>query len=246
MTMPNFLIVGAPKAGTSSIYAYLKQHPDVYMSPVKEPHFFMLDNKKAAFQGPGDSDRFKSAVHRLEDYQRLFDGVRDEVAIGEASTTYLGSHVAAAQIKRCLPNAKIIAILRHPVDAAYASFLHLARDGDELQKSFSAALQAEKERIEMNWDPIWHHTKRGFYYSQVERYYQLFGKEQVKVYLYENFKQNPQSILQDMFAFLGVDKAFVPNMSTKYNVSKMPRSVALNRLLLKPNPFKKTVSSYCR
>ncbi len=241
MTMPNFLIIGAPKAGTSSIYAYLRQHPEVYMSPVKEPHFFMLNNQKADFQGPGDSDRFQLAVHRLEDYQRLFDGAQDEIAIGEASTTYLSSRTAADQIKRCIPNAKIIAILRNPVDAAYASFLHLVRDGDELQKSFSAALQAEKGRVEMNWDPIWHHTQRGFYYAQVERYYRLFGREQVKVYIYEDFKRNPQAAIRDMFTFLGVDEDFVPDTSTKYNVSKMPKSLALNRLLLKSNPLKETV-----
>ena len=242
--MPNFLIIGAPKAGTSSLYAYLKQHPEIYMSPIKEPHFFMLENKEINFRGPGDKERFKFAVHRIEDYQKLFAGVKNEIAVGEASTTYLGSERAPERIKQYIPDVKLIAVLRNPVDAAYASFLHLLRDGDEFIDDFSMALQAEQERIQKNWGLIWHYQQRNFYYAQVKRYFEIFNKEQIKIYIYEEFKENPRSVLYEIFDFLGVDPSFKSDISSKHNVSAMPKSMMLNRILAKPNPIKDTTKLF--
>lgn len=243
MTMPNFLMIGAPKAGTSSIYYYLKQHPQIYMSPEKEPHFFALENQNVEFKGPGDQQRFRNAVTRLEDYQKLFESVSGEIAIGEASTTYLSSATAANRIKHYLPHAKLIAILRNPVDAAYASFLHLIRDGDETITNFAMALQAEENRFAQNWEGIWHYKRRGFYYAQIKRYFELFEKEQLRIYRYEDFKANSTRVLQDIFQFLEVDDQFTPDQSAQYNVSGMPKSSTLNQLLVKPNPLKSVVTS---
>lgn len=239
--MPNFLIIGAPKAGTSSLYAYLKQHPEIYMSSVKEPHFFMLDGREVDFQGPGDRIRFSSAVYQLEDYQKLFEGASNEIAIGEASTTYLGSDKAAYHIKQHIPDVKLIAILRNPIDAAYASFLHLMRDGDESINIFSLALQAEQERIKNNWGLMWRYQQKGFYSQQVKRYLELFERSQIRIYLYEEFKEEPRKVLFDIFSFLNVDPSFDPNMSLKHNVSAMPKSMMMNKILAKPNPIKDTL-----
>lgn len=241
MILPNFLIIGAPKAGTSALYAYLKQHREIYMSPVKEPHFFMLDDKKVDFQGPGDQERFKAAVHRIEDYYRLFEDVTDEIAIGEASTTYLGSVQASERIKRSIPDVKLIVILRNPVDAAFASFLHLVRDGDESLNDFSKALQAEQDRTQKNWGLIWRYQQRGFYYKQLNQYFKLFDKEQIKVYIYEEFREEPHTILKDIFIFLGVSPSFKPDISSRHNVSGMPKSFLINKLLAKKNPLKDSV-----
>ncbi|MEM8777528.1 MAG: sulfotransferase [Cyanobacteria bacterium P01_G01_bin.49] len=238
MKLPNFLIIGAPKAGTSSLYAYLNQHPEIYMSPIKEPHFFMLNDEKANFQGPGDQVRFKLSVHQLEEYKKLFEGSKNEIAIGEASTTYLGSNTAPERIKYYIPDVKLIAILRNPVDAAYASFMHLVRDGDESLKDFELALQAEEKRLKMNWDPLWHYTRRGFYYLQVNRYFETFNRDQIKIYIYEDFKKNPNFILKDIFQFLNVNENFLIDMSKKYNISGIPKSRVLNSILLKDNKFK--------
>ena len=237
MTLPNFLIIGAPKAGTSSLYSYLKQHPQIYMSPEKEPHFFGLENREIDFQGPGDLERYRNAVTQFEDYLKLFDGVTNEVAIGEASTSYLSNSQAPEKIKHYLPRVKLIAVLRNPVDAAYASFLHLLRDGDETITDFSLALQQEEARIKDNWEGIWHYRQRGLYYEQLKRYFELFDRKQLKIYLYEDFKNNSQFVLQDIFEFLNVE-SFVPNVSQKYNVSGMPKNQLLNRLISKPNILK--------
>ena len=244
MTMPNFLIIGAPKAGTSSIYAYLKQHPDVYMSPVKEPHFFMVENEKVNLRGPGDQERFKSAAYQLKEYQNLFSGVTNEIAIGEASTTYLGSQNACKNIKKYVPDAKLIAILRNPVDAAYASFLHLVRDGNEPIADFSKALAAEPERIQSNWGLIWRYQQRGLYYQQVKNYLDLFDQEQIKIYIYDDFKEKPELIIKDMFTFIGVDSNFKIDVSLRHNVSGMPRNLTLNKLLAKENSLKTSVKLF--
>lgn len=235
MTMPNFLIIGAPKAGTTSLYAYLKQHPQIYMPPVKEPHFFALDNRGVSFQGPGDQTRLASAVHQLETYKNLFTGVKDEIAIGEASTNYLGSRCAPERIKQLIPEVKLIAVLRNPIDAAYASYLHLMRNGDEFIKDFSVALQAEPERIQKNWGWQWRYQQRGFYFEALERYFSIFEHRQIKVYLFEDFKDDTDGVLRDIFNFLGVESSFKSKTASRHNASAMPKSLLMNRLLIKPN-----------
>jgi hypothetical protein len=240
--MPNFLIIGAPKAGTSSLYYYLSQHPQIYMSPVKEPHFFTYENEIINFKGPGDKERLREAVTSLEDYQKLFQSVSGEIAIGEASTTYLSSVKAPQRIKSHLPEVKLIAILRNPVDAAYASFLHQVRDGDEILTDFALALQQEEKRIRQNWEGIWHYKTRGFYYAQLKRYFELFKREQIRIYCYEDLQENSLSVLKDIFSFLQVNPNFLPNINEKYNVSAMPKFSVLNKLMVKPNYLKSTVN----
>ena len=169
VALPNFLIIGAAKAGTTSLYRYLEQHPEVYMSPVKEPKFFALGGERLDYRGPGDEARMRGAsVTSLEDYRELFRGVSTETAVGEASTLYLYSERAAARIKHHVPDVKLIAVLRNPVDRAYSDFLHLVRDGIEPLTDFPQALEAEESRIRSRWAPMWHYRRRGFYHPQLK------------------------------------------------------------------------------
>ncbi|MGB8703293.1 MAG: sulfotransferase [Thermosynechococcaceae cyanobacterium] len=237
MNLPNFLIIGAGKSGTTALYNYLKQHPQIYMSPVKEPKFFALEDENLTVNGPG-SHLFQP-ITNYEEYCRLFQGVTDEIAIGEASTIYLYVPKASERIKHYIPEVKLVAILRHPVDRAYSSFMHLRRDQREPLADFSLALQEEERRITNNWPFIWRYKDRGFYYRQLKRYFELFNKSQIKIYLYEEFNTNPLITLQDIFKFLNVDENFVPDISTKYNVSGVPKNQALQSFLTKPN-FVKT------
>ena len=244
MNLPNFLIIGAPKSGTSSLYHYLGQHPEIYMSPVKEPHFFALDRAPTDYQGIGDRERMSTAVSDWAGYQELFAGATTEKAIGEASTTYLGSPGAPEKIKAALPDVKLIAIIRNPADAAYASFLHLLRDGDEYITDFGEALAQEEKRITQGWESLWHYRKRNYYYSQFKRYFELFAPEQIKIYLYEDFKVRNQAIVTELCNFLEVDPGFIPDFSAQHNVSAMPQNLALNRLMSKPNPWKSTFNFF--
>lgn len=238
MVMPNFLIIGAAKAGTTAISSYLNQHPQIYMSPVKEPHFFSWMGTSIEFQGPGDRTAHEASILDLNVYENLFQDISDEIAIGEASTSYLYIPEAAPRIKHYIPEVKLIAILRNPVDRAHASFLHLIRDGHETLLDFSEALKAEASRIQDNWMPLWHYKQRGFYYSQLRRYYDLFPAEQIRVYLYDDLSQNVNHLLTDLFQFLGVDDTFSPDMTSRPNASGIPKNKLLHSFLSKNNPVK--------
>ena len=240
--MPNFLIVGAQKAGTTALYQYLKQHPEVYMSPVKEPHFFAFEGRDLDFRGPRDWEVLGHMVVGDEgDYRELFVGASGEKARGEASAMYLYMEEAVGGILRHAPDAKLVAVLRNPADRAYSSFLHMMRDGREPIPDFGRVLAAEEDRIRENWSPIWHYRRMGFYHEQISRYRDAFGPDGMRVYLYEDLEKNPEGILRDIHEFTGVDPSFVPDVSVRYNVSGVPKSKrlhALHRFLLRPNPVK--------
>ena len=223
--MPNFLIIGAHKAGTTSLYQYLKQHPQIFMSAVKEPHFFSFMGHPLNFNDPGFNPTKLQTVASIDDYQALFQDVGDAEAIGEASPSYLYVAQSASNIYQYLPKVKIIAILRNPVDRAYSNFLHCrAREhGREPLGDFLEALQAEPMRTRDNWSPLWHYQQMGFYYQQLQRYYKQFPKEQIRMYLYDDLLSNPEALLQDMFQFLQVNTKFMPDLSKRYNVSGVPK-----------------------
>ncbi|MBE9192590.1 sulfotransferase [Gloeocapsopsis crepidinum LEGE 06123] len=238
MTMPNFLVVGAAKAGTTALYYYLKQHPQIYMSPEKEPKFFALEGDKLDFRGPGDRENIcKSAITDIETYRQLFQGVTNEIAIGEASPLYLYSPKAAERIKKYIPDAKLIAILRNPIERAYSGYIMHVREGRETAKDFAEALQEEETRIHSNWG--WgHYVNVGFYHTQLKRYLELFDQEQIRVYLYEDLKTDPIKLVQDIFRFLGVDDTFLPDTSLKYNVAGVPKNDAIKTLIKNFNSIK--------
>ena len=117
---------------------------------------------------------------------------------------------------------KLIAIVRNPVERAYSAFLHLLRDRREPLSDFDHALREEDERVQGNWEHIWHYRRMGLYASQLERYYRLFHRDQIRVYLYDALRQDPLSVIADMFGFLGVDATFVPDTSVRHNEPVLP------------------------
>jgi hypothetical protein len=226
--LPNFFIIGAQKAGTTSLYHYLTQHPQIYMSPVKEPCFFNYEINSYGgivaeeFGNPG---RKKVArFSNVEEYRALFRGVQQETAIGEASPPYLYVPGTAERIKRCVPEAKMIVILRNPANRAYSAFLHAVRIGREPLTDFAKALGEEERRIDENWHYTFHYRSRGFYHAQLEHYYRLFGREKIRVRLYEDLSYDPIGVAQSIYHFLGVDDTFVPDASAKHNPAGVPRN----------------------
>ena len=239
MTMPNFLIIGAMKSGTTALYHYLGQHPRIYMSPKKEPRFFALEGKKPDFRGPMDQERVNlESITSLEKYRALFQDVSDETVIGEASPLYLYSPEAPERIQHHIPDAKLIAILRNPVDRAYSSFMHCTRLGREPLGDFARALSEEDRRIRENWSPIWHYKRAGFYYAQLKRYLDTFDRDRIKVYLYEDLQIDPIHTARDAFQFLDVDDTYVPDTSLKYNVTGIVKNRLLHKYLHEPNWIK--------
>lgn len=237
MVLPNFLIIGAAKAGTTSLYAYLKQHPDIYMSEVKEPRFFAPE----VFTNYNNvaRDGAKRVPFTPEEYEELFAGVKNETAIGEASTEYLYFPGVAARIKKSLPEAKLIAILRNPVERAFSAFCYQLRDDCE-PLSFEEALSAESQRIKEGYRPGWHYQQVGFYYDGIKRYLETFEPEQIKIYLNEELIKDSVKVSQDIYQFLGVDDSFVPDITRK-NISGVPKNRFLHSIFTKENPLKSVI-----
>lgn len=228
MIKPNFIIIGAAKAGTTALHHYLNQHPQIYMSPVKETKFFVFENRAVDYRGPGDLEANRWVITNLTDYAEQFAGVTDELAIGESSPLYLYDPLTPQSIYHHIPHVKLIAILRNPVDRAYSSFLHLVQEGRETVLDFSKALQQEDSRIANNWALLWHYQKAGLYFEQLKRYFAQFNSQQIRVYLYEDLSNHPISLLKNIFSFLEVDATFIPDVKQRHNVSLVPKNRTLH------------------
>jgi hypothetical protein len=241
MTMPNFLIIGAGKAGTTSIYHYLKQHPEIYMSPIKEANFFAQEALQSELDPPEMLRNGYWPITNLEAYQALYQGGSTETAIGEASPRYLYWPGTAECIRRYIPDVKLIAILRDPVERAYSSYQMHVRDSRE-KRTFAQVIRDEEWGT---FDPDLRigqkcYVRFGFYYRHLLPYFKLFGRHQIKVYLFEDLKADPSGLLQDIFRFLAVSDDFVPDMSIRYNMSGHPKNKMLQPLLGK-SPITKAI-----
>lgn len=236
---PNFLIIGAARSGTSSLYEYMRQHPQIFFSDNKEPMFFSFYQQKVDFKGPGDNlELNRKSVVDVDAYKALFKGATDELAVGEASANYLYSKTAADNIKKFIPDVKLIAVLRNPVDRAYSSYLYTTRDGREVLPTFEDALENEEQRIANNWEHIWHYKRMGYYHEQLSYYHSLFPAENILVLLQEDLKNDAENVLKKVFDFIGVDADFKPDLSVEYNQGGKPKNELLNKVLTKPLKIK--------
>jgi sulfotransferase family protein len=229
MPLPNFFVIGAGKSGTTALYHSLAQHPDVYMSPVKEPMFFAYEGVAPMFAGPPGGPNGPRLIVEPHKYLALFAGVTEEHAVGEATASYLRSPTAARRIRRNLPDAKLVAVLRHPVARAYSSYLFLSEIGLERAETFEDALAAEQERMTAGWFSGVFHRSNGFYHAHLSQWTGLFPREQIRVYLYEDWRHSPGEMLSDLFGFLGVDPGFAPE-TLEVNRSHSVESGRVRRL----------------
>ncbi len=218
-TRPNFFIVGAPKCGTTAMYEYLRQHPDIFMSEVKEPHFFASDTT-----GP------RAKLYNLDQYLALFAEAGNTRRIGEATPAYLISKKAAQEIKDFAPQAKIIIMLRSPVELVYSAYQHRRAVGRESAPSLREALKIDHNRGE-NQPIALSYWKRTLFTEPVQRYFEVFGRDNVLVIIYDDFKHNTADVYQNTLKFLGVDPYFQPEFEV-INASKQVRSSLLQKLLI--------------
>ncbi len=238
--LPNFLIIGAARSGTTSLYHYLREHPEVFLPEHKEPKFITSTFLKFPFIGKGDQKSESNIIKNFNNYKKLYNKVTDETVIGEASTDTLYYHKQAPKkIKKYLGNPKIIIILRNPTERAYSAYWFLKGCDREKKSNFKEALKAEGQRIKQPRDFIWYYKDVGLYYKQVKSYLENF--DQVKIYLFKELKENPKKLIKDAYKFLDIDPSFIPKLITKHNASGKHRSKIIHNLLNKPNIFKKTI-----
>jgi hypothetical protein len=246
---PNFFLVGAPKAGTTSLYRYLAQHPQIYMSPIKEPHYFATEIRvenfdphtqrmarhrnrelKRYFEGPVTRGIWAGPVEDWNCYLKLFRAATNEVALGEASTCYLWSPTAAHAIAARFPGSRILMVLRNPVDRAFSQYRHMlsfARSGVTLTEHIERGFSSRGPLIGETW-PFLHF---GLYSAQIPRYFRHFSREQIHIAFYDDLVRDPASFIASIYGFLGVDSSFKADTSQRYMDAAVPRSHVLNRRL---------------
>jgi len=239
--LPNFLIVGAGRCGTTSICQYLGEHPEIYMSPKRETEFFASKHIKQPYNGPGDK---AIIIDSIEHYSDLFCLVKDEIAIGECSPIYLYyADKVIPEIKQSLGDPRIVVLLRNPVSRAISAYKRMARDRRE-EYSIEYALTREKERINNNFSLIWHYQKAGLYADSVRAYIDAFKR--VKVIMYDDLCQNPQKVMSDLYCFLEVDTNFVPKTDRVYNISGFPRFRIFHDFIRHPHKIKNFIKPFLR
>ena len=241
---PTFLILGAMKAGTTALYRLLGTHPDVFMSPVKEPNFFAFAERDLNFQAP--LDRRAEGINHTSitdwvKYQRLFADADPAQARGEASHTSLYWPDAAQNIHRYVPQARLIVILRNPVERAFSEYMHFRRDGEEPIECFEAALEAESDRIERNW-AFGRYLDRGHYDEQLQRYFDRFPREQIRIVLHEDLCRQESHVLRDLWKHIGVDPDIDVERGRRVNKSGVPKSRWVHQFLSGLQPVKETLA----
>jgi hypothetical protein len=218
MPLPTFLVIGANKASTTSLHNYLNQHPDIFMSPIKEPMFFVYDGKETPEDAPDRVTRKAYIVNNIKDYKLLFAEAGSQKERGESSTAYLSSSsIIADRIKSYVPNIKLICILRNPIERAYSGYRFHVGSGVE-KRTFQAAMKNQLNPKTNDRKPqAYFHL--GLYAEHIERYIHKFGSSKMKVYLYEDWCDSPQAVLRDIYQYLDIDPDFINNFSQKLNVS---------------------------
>src|SRR5215211_1015158 len=202
---PDVLIIGAPKAGTSALYAALAQHPQIYASPVKEPKYYMCwDAPPRSYRGPGDAHSNQEWIWRQADYEALFRGAPESALRLESTPFYLYMPGARRRIAEELPDAKLIVIVRDPIDRAYSNWMHLWVEGLESIPDFVEAWHAEDHRVAAGWAPFWHYRRLGAYGEQLADLFRLVARERVFVLRYWQLVSHPDETLKRVARFLGI------------------------------------------
>ena len=247
--LPNFFIVGAGKSGTTSLYHYLRQHPQIYMSPIKEPCYFASEVRVENL-APSYRRHVRRMSRRLpevlaavnsvkplgwlvsewDDYLRLFQNVEGQTAIGEASAAYLWSTTAASNIAVRRPDARIVMILRDPAERAFSQYLHQLAAGlihCSFRKHIQQCIRNDRNDISAQYPLL----EIGLYYDQVKRYLERFPRHNIRIYWYDEAWRDPGVLLADLFRFLAVDPTYRPDTSRRSLERRAPRFPAVNHVL---------------
>jgi Sulfotransferase family len=242
MALPDFFIAGAPKAGTTAVHAALARHPSLYMSAVKEPKFFLTGGPPPTRGGPGDVQTYREHVWRRDDYEALFAPAPPGTLRGESTPFYLYNRDAQRRIRALIPDARLIVILRDPVERAHSNWTHLWSAGLDPVDDFVLACAEEQRRAEAGWADFWHYTALGRYGEQLEHLYTVFGREQVFVFRYRTLVESPALVLDQICAFLGVPTGILTELPRE-NVTAHPQLSFRHRAVSKALRTSTAVSS---
>jgi hypothetical protein len=230
MRLPDFFVIGAPKAGTTALHVALARHPQVWMSRTKEPTHFLTDGPPPARGGPGDAKTFSEYVWRRDDYARLFAEAGEDQLCGESTPFYLYDAAAHQRIHDAVPDARLIALLRDPIDRAHSNWAHLWSAGLEPEGDFVRACAQEDRRAAAGWAPFWRYLDLGRYGGQLARLYETFPREQVLALRYRDLREEPAETLRLIVDFLGLEQGHVEEVPAE-NVTTHASGSVSNRAM---------------
>lgn len=230
MALPDFLVIGVPKAGTTALHAALSRHPSLFMSTVKEPKYFLTDGPPPTRGGPGDAQTYREHVWQRERYEALFDGAPAGALRGESTPFYLHDAQAHIRIKKAIPDVKMIAVLRNPVERAHSNWTHLWSAGLEPIGDVVSACAAEPRRIEAGWAPFWRYVELGRYGEQLKHLFDVFSREQLLILRYKHLLDEPAATLDRICRFLGVAPGIIDSVPRE-NVTTHVRDSRPTRML---------------
>jgi hypothetical protein len=225
--LPDFIVFGAAKSGTSAFHNALSKHPRVFCSNPKEPHYFSYPEILSRATGILETD-----IHTESAYRSLFSSADESQIRGESSIGYLKNPKTPGRIYQCIPNVKLIAILRQPVDRAYSGWLHRRHNFIEPITDFLTACES---RATSDWKRSGNYLNDGYYARHLKNWFSVFPREQFKIFLYEDWQHNPEKVLNETFQFLGIPQLPVITVTRDNVTSISPRSVLLKKFL-KPSP----------
>ena len=233
-SLPNFVVIGAGRSGTTSLHNYLAQHPDIYVSRKKSPNYFVAQDPQPAWENATLQAMAKQWISTRKAYEAQFDGVTTERAIGDISPVYLQSIHTAKRIKETLaPSTKLVAILRNPVDRAYAHYLGRRRDGLELVDDFNAIVDRELT-APLNDDVAFgSYIGCGRYHHFLKPFFEQFPAANIRVYLFDQLQKDLSGLLRDLFSFLDVDPDYQVDTAFSHNQTGIIKNPLLRSLWTK-------------
>lgn len=243
VNLPDFIVIGAPRSGTTSLFFYLKQHPEIFLPKRKELHYFSSNLLFENVAGPGDRDALGGICATWEEYISYYSSADDELIVGEISPSYLYFCEVSECIREKLGEVKIIASLRNPVEKAFSHYQWLKRTERETL-SFYDALMAETQRQAQGWGDMWRYAEGSLYADRIKKYLSVFGTKNVKIILAEELFTTPDKVMEALLAFLSVDTKFVLDTSISYNRSGQQRSQLIVNFFSKPNRLREFMKQF--
>lgn len=229
-------IGGASKSGTTALYYYLKQHPDIFLPEKKELHYFSRPELLERVGGPGDRFVVNEVPSSLDDYLAFYSGCQNSKTCIDISPSYLTFPGSAERIKKIFPDAKMVFVLRNPADKAFSQYVHL-RSVCRENLDFEQALDAEAERKKYKYSDMWLYRESGFYADRLQSFISCFGSDSMRVYLFEEFVKDQHSIVHDICDFFEVRSDYNFSDPGQVNHSALPKSQMIAEIFLKPNPL---------
>ena len=227
MSLPNTFIVGVQKAGTTSLYDWMAQHPDILGPEVmKDFHFFTKD------------EHYSKGVNWLG---RYYDDYKGEKIVMEGGVNYIFSEVAPKRFYDYNPDQKFILVLRDPVKRAFSAFNYFAKMGVE-ERTFQEAIADEKKGIYQEWNEkiYFSYLEHGLYHKQLQNYLKYFQLSQFKILFFEDLLTDKEGIVREVYQFLKIDETYIPEFSTK-NTTGKARFRSMNKFMNTHNPVKETI-----